>query len=135
MKGPVAIVVAAALVLNACSTNATEALVSFEDETCSSSDMSNRPEGSTDILLVNSTDTRTALIVGTYNDGFERADLLDYGTDISTRPQFITALKIFESAPNSTTTVQFDPGPGTYFMVCMPSPNTMVVLDDLTISR
>ena len=71
--------------------------------------------------------------MGTYNDGFGRDDLLAYGSDISTRPPFINALEIFESAPESTSNVLFDHGPGTYFMVCMPATDTMVVLNDLTI--
>lgn len=135
MKIHLAITIVAALTLGSCTSDTTEPTVTFDDGTCSSSDVSNWPKGAPDILLTNNTDVLTALIVGTYNDGFGRADLLDYGSDISIRPPFITALEIIESAPRSTSNARLDLGAGTYFMVCMPTTNTMVVLDDLSIDR
>jgi hypothetical protein len=85
------------------------------------------------IEVTNDTDRRAAVVMGTYADGFTRDDLVAYGSDVSTRPDFIDALEIFEVGPGSTDQLVFDYGPGTYFRVCMPEANTMVVLDDLTI--
>lgn len=124
-----------ALILGACGADTTEPSVAIQDESCLSSDPSNWPAGAPDIVLTNDSMSRGALIMGTYNDGFGREDLIAYGTDISTRPPFINALEIFEAAPGSSATVLFDHGPGTYFMACMPETDTMVVLDDVTVDR
>ena len=114
-------------------TTTTEASISFDDETCSSSDPSNWAVGTLDIHVANNTSNLVAVVMGTYADGFEHEDLVAYGSDISTRPDFINALEIFEVAPETTSNLLFDHGPGRYFMVCMPETNTMVVLDDLTV--
>ena len=87
----------------------------------------------TDIEVSNNTETGAAVVMGTYRDGFGHDDLVASGSDVSTRPDFIDAVEIFEAAPESTSSLLFDHGPGTYFMVCMPDNNTMVVLDDVTI--
>lgn len=134
MNSRLVAIVACALFLGACGTKTIEPSVSFDDESCSSSNPNDWPAGAPDILLTNNTVTRGALILGTYNEGFGREDLLAYGSDISTRPPFISALEIFEAAPESTRSVLFDHGPGTFFMVCMPAADTMVVLDDLTLN-
>ena len=75
------------------------------------------------------------MVLGTYLDGYSHGDLTAYGRDVSTRPDFIEALEIFQIGPGSEEILSFDPGQGTFFMVCMPDPNTMVVLDDLVLSR
>ncbi len=115
------------------STATTEPIIAFEDESCSSSDPSHWDVENLAILVANSTGNRAAVVMGTYADGSTRDDLVTYGSDISTRPDFISALEIFEVGPESTGTLLFDYGPGTYFMVCMPDTNTMIVLDDLVI--
>ena len=71
--------------------------------------------------------------MGTHNDGFGHADLVSYGRDISTRPDFIDALEIYAIGPESTDHVSFDHGPGYYFIVCMDSTSTMIVLNDLIV--
>ena len=42
-------------------------------------------------------------------------DLVAYGNDVSIRPEFINALEIYPVAPQSSSNLAFDPGPGTYF--------------------
>ena len=73
--------------------------------------------------------------MGTYADGFGHDDLVAYGTDTDPRPDFMEALEIFQVAPESTSSLLFDHGPGVYFMVCMPDNNTMVVLNDVIIEE
>lgn len=85
------------------------------------------------IEIINGTTTRMALVMGIYQEGFDREDLVSYGRDISTRPSFIEALNIYEVGPGTTRDVSFDRGPGRYFMVCMDSTSTMVVLADLVV--
>ncbi|MGI9529705.1 MAG: hypothetical protein ACR2NG_08340 [Acidimicrobiia bacterium] len=134
MNTSLAGLLAAALLAGSCAAGTTEPSVSFDSESCSSSNPADWPAGPHDILVVNDSTTRGAVIMGTYNNGYSRDDLVDYGSDVSTRPPFIDALEIFEAAPESTTTVLFDHEPGTYFFVCMPTTDTMVVLDDFTIT-
>jgi len=112
---------------------ATEPTISFDGDSCSSSDPSDWDLKALEIQVANNADRRGAVIMGTYVDGSTREDLVAYGSDVSTRPDFINALEIFEVDPESTDTLLFDHGPGVYFMVCMPGPDTMVVLSDLTI--
>jgi len=71
--------------------------------------------------------------VGTYDDGFGHADLVSYGRNISTRPGFIDALEIYEIGSESADHVSFDHGPGHYFIVCMDSTSTMIVLNDVIV--
>ena len=111
----------------------TEPTISFDDDTCSSSDPRNWPVEPLEIQVANNTGNRAAVVMGTYADGSTYDDLVAYGSDISTRPDFINSLEILEVDPESADSLLFDYGPGTYFMVCMPDTNTMVVLDDLTI--
>lgn len=134
MNTRLAVLVVAALLVGSCAADTIEPSVSFDGESCSSSNPADWPAGAPEILVVNDSTTRGAIVMGTYVDGSNRGDLVAYGSDVSTRPTFIDALEILEAAPESTATVVFDHGPGTYFMVCMPTTDTMVVLDDFTIS-
>lgn len=118
------------LALAACGETTVEPSVTFEDGECRSSDPSRWPSGPLNIEVANSTDSVAAIIMGTYADGYGHDDLVAYGSDVSTRPGFIDALEIFQVAPG-TSTVVFDHGSGIFFMVCMPDPNTMRVLDDV----
>lgn len=131
--GRLALVAFVALSMAACGSDTVEPIISFDEGTCTSSDPSVWPSGALDIAISNTTSARTAVVMGTYSDGFGHEDLVAYGSDISTRPDFINALEIFEVAPESTRNLLFDHGPGRYFMVCLPDNNTMVVLDDVTI--
>lgn len=133
MLRSVAISVVVVLVGAACGDDMVEPSVSFVGDNCSSSDPGKWPTGPLDIEVSNSTETSAAVVMGTYQDGFGHDDLVAYGSDVSSRPDFIDALEIFETAPESTSSLFFDHGPGTYFMACMPDNNTMVVLDDVTI--
>ena len=74
-----------------------------------------------------------AVVMGTYNEGFGHADLVAYGRDISTRPDFIDALEIYEVGPQTTRVVSFEHGPGLYFTTCLDSTSTMIVLHDVTV--
>jgi hypothetical protein len=74
-----------------------------------------------------------AFVMGIYGDGFGHDDLVAYGRDISTRPDFINALEIYDVGPQTTLAVSFDHGPGQYFATCLDSANTMIVLDDVTV--
>lgn len=107
--------------------------VSIDDQGCASSNTVDWPTGVLAMEVSNNAASRSAIVIGTYDNGFEREDLVAYGSDISTRPPFITALEIFEVAPETTDTLIFDHGPGTYFMVCLTDTNTMFVLDDVTV--
>ena len=117
----------------ACTNSTIEPTISFDDHECSSSDPANWPAGALTIDVSNNTNTRGAVVIGTYSNGFGHDDLVAYGSDVTTRPSFIEALEIFETFPGTTSSLLFDHGPGTYFMVCMPDNNTMVVLHDVTI--
>jgi hypothetical protein len=119
----------------ACNAATIQPNVSFDDQGCASSDIANWPDGALDIEVSNSTPSLSAVIMGTYEDGFGHDDLVAYGSDISTRPEFIDALEIFQVAAGATTSLVFDYGPGTFFLVCMPDSDTMVVLDDVTIEN
>jgi hypothetical protein len=104
------------------------------DETgCTSSIPETWPSGVLEIEISNRITGRMALVIGTYAAGFDHQDLVEYGTDVSTRPPFINALEIFEVGPASTRQVSFDHGPGRYFAACMPSSVAMTVLDDLVV--
>jgi hypothetical protein len=121
------------LLVVACGSDTVEPSVLFEGEDCSSSDPEKWPtSGPLDIEVTNNTETLAAVVMGSYHDGFGHEDLVAYNTDVSTRPDFIDALEILQVASESTSNLGFDHGPGTYFMVCMPDTNTMVVLGDVT---
>lgn len=83
--------------------------------------------------MSNSSESRVAVVFGTYADGFGNEDLLDYGEDVTARPGFLNADEIFQVVPESTGTLLLDPDPGTYFLVCMPDTNTMISLGDLIV--
>ena len=123
------------LALVSCGSSQVEPTVSFDGEGCSSSDVRSWPSGSPDIEVSNNTETGAAVVMGTYADGFGHDDLVAYGSDVSTRPVFMDALEIFQVAAGSTTSFVFDHGPGTFFLVCMPDSDTMVVLDDVSIEN
>lgn len=127
------LVVAVVMLTVGCGADTVEASITFDGGTCSSSDVSRWPSGALDIAVSNGSGRTAAVVVGTYFDGYGQADLEAYGSDISTRPDFIEALEIFQVGPGSSQVLAFGPGPGTYFMVCLPDTNTMVVLDDLVI--
>ena len=129
------VVAVVSLLVTACGADGVEPSISFDGEVCSSSDPSKWPSGAPDILVSNNTTGRTAVVMGTYSDGYGHGDLVAYGSDVSTRPDFINALEIFEVAPESSSNLLFDHGPGRYFMTCLPETNTMVVLDDVTIDN
>jgi len=116
----------------ACDAATVQPRVSFDDQGCASSDTANWPDGALDIEVSNSTTLLGAVIMGTYDEGYGHEDLVAYGNDVSTRPDFMNSLEIFQVPPGSSTLV-FDHGPGTFFMACMPDTNTMIVLDDVTI--
>jgi hypothetical protein len=111
----------------------TQAHIGIDGDDCTSSIPGSWPNGPIQIEISNQTANTGAVIMGTYNDGFGHADLVSYGRNISTRPGFIDALEIYEIAPESTDHVSFDHGPGHYFIVCMDSTSTMIVLNDLTV--
>lgn len=127
------LVVVLASVFTACGSATVDPTITIDSQECTSSDPANWPEGALNIDVSNNTNTSGAVVIGTYTDGFGRDDLVAYGSDVTTRPLFIEALEIFETFPGTTSSLLFDHGPGTYFMVCMPDNNTMVVLDDVTI--
>ena len=117
-----------------CSEDAVDPQVTFSEQGCSSSNADRWPSSEpVKIEVSNNSEVVTAVVMGTYADGFRHADLVAYGSDVSTRPEFIHALEIHQTGPGVTNTLLFDHGPGTFFMVCMPDAGTMVVLDDVTI--
>lgn len=117
-----------------CSGEAVEPAVSFDQQVCSSSLVDRWPSsGPLEIAVSNDSEVRTAVVMGTYADGFGRDDLVAYGSDVSIRPDFINALEIHQVGPGDRNTLIFDHGPGIFFMVCMPDTNTMVVLDDVSL--
>jgi hypothetical protein len=120
--------------LAACADPTVEPSITFEGDGCSSTDPSKWPSRPLNIEVSNTTDSSTAVVMGTYVDGYGHADLVAYGSDVSTRPDFIDALEIFQAAPGDSTLV-LDHGSGTFFMVCMPDTNSMVVLDDVIIEE
>ncbi len=111
----------------------TPAHIGIDREVCTSSVPGTWPNGPIQIEISNQTASTAAVVMGTYNDGFGHADLVSYGRDISTRPGFIVALEIYEIGSESTDHVSFDHGPGHYFIVCMDSTSTMIVLNDLIV--
>jgi hypothetical protein len=117
-----------------CSESAVDPLVTFSEQSCSSSSVDGWPSsGPIEIEVSNNSEVVTAVVIGTYLNGFGHADLIAYGSNVSTRPEFIEALDIHRTGPGVTNTLRFDHGPGTFFMVCMPDTNTMIVLDDLVV--
>lgn len=110
-----------------------QARVALDGTGCTSSIPTSWLGGALALEISNQTAQRMALVMGTYRDGFGRDDLVAYGRDISTRPEFIDALEIYEVPPESTHQVSFDHGRGRYFTVCMDSTSTMVVLNDLVV--
>jgi hypothetical protein len=133
MRNRLVLVAVAVLLTAACGSDTAEPTISFDEGGCSSSDPSSWPSGALEIAISNGADGQAAVVLGTYSEGFGREDLVAYGNDVSIRPEFINALEIYPVAPHSSGNLAFDPGPGTYFMVCMPDTNSMVVLDDLNI--
>ena len=111
----------------------TQAHIGIDRDDCTSSIPGSWPNGPIQIEISNQTASTTAVVMGTYNDGFGHADLVSYGSDISTRPGFMNALEIYEIGSESTDFVSFDHGPGRYFIVCMDSTSTMIVLNDLIV--
>lgn len=85
--------------------------------------------------IENKNTSTMAIVMGTYDDGFGHDDLVAYGRDISTRPDFIDALEIFEVGPQTSLVVSFDHGPGQYFATCLDTTNTMIVLEDVTVGN
>ena len=117
-----------------CSESAVDPSVTFNEQGCSSSRVDRWPSsGPVEIEVSNNSGVVTAVVIGTYSDGFGHADLVAYGSDVSIRPEFIEALEIHRTGPGVTNRLLLDHGPGTFFMVCMPDTNTMIVLDDVTI--
>jgi len=102
---------------------------------CSSTIPSRSDTGMVGIEIENRTDTQMAVVMGTYADGFERNDLVLYGRDVSTRPDFLEDPEIYEVAPDTARQVTFERGPGRYFAICMDTTSTMIVLDDLLIGE
>ena len=129
------VIVVLMLSITACASSTVQPTVSTDDQGCASSNTDDWPSGVLAIEVSNNAASGSAIVIGTYDNGFEREDLVAYGSDISTRPPFITALEVFEVAPETIDTLIFDHGPGTYFMVCLTDTNTMVVLDDLTVDN
>jgi hypothetical protein len=110
-----------------------DAVVTFDGTECISAIPNPQSTDSVELEITNEATTRIAVIIGTYNDGFARDDLVAYGRDLSSRPAFISALEIYEVGPETTRRVSFDHGPGCYFTVCMDTPSTGFVLDDLVV--
>jgi len=127
------VIVVLMLSITACGSSTVQPTVSIDDQGCASSNTNDWPTGVLAIEVSNNPASGSAIVIGTYDNGFKREDLVAYGSDISTRPPFITALEIFEVAPETTDTLMFDHGPATYFRVCLTDTNTMVVLDDVTV--
>ena len=102
---------------------------------CSSTIPSHADLGGVGIEIHNRTETAMAVVMGSYAEGYERDDLVAYGSDISTRPDFLENAEIFEVGPYETRHVVFDEGSGRYFAVCMDTNSSMIVLDDLVIDN
>lgn len=111
----------------------TRAHIGIDRDDCTSSIPGSWPNGPIQIEISNQTANTTAVVMGTYDDGFGHADLVSYGRNISTRPGFIDALEIYEIGSESADHVSFDHGPGHYFIVCMDSTSTMIVLNDVIV--
>jgi hypothetical protein len=107
------------------------AAIVFDGRSCSGAGLAGWRGNPLDVI--NNSTTGVAVVFGTYAAGHSRADLLAYGSDVSTRPDFIDALEIFEVDPSTAAELAYEFTPGTYFLVCMPNTNTMVVLDDVVI--
>lgn len=110
-------------------------MIATTADACSSTLRADQPRGPVEFSIRNDDVGRSAIVMGTYQEGFGRDDLVAYGRDVTTRPPFITALEIFEVAAGETAEIVFDHGPGTYFVACMPDPNSMIVLDDLVVGN
>ena len=100
---------------------------------CSSTIPSHSASGDVGFKIQNQTTTRMAIIMGSYAEGYGRDDLVSYGRDVSTRPNFLVNPEIYEVAPDSNRQITVERGPGRYFTICMDTPSTMIVLDDLVI--
>ncbi len=107
--------------------------VTLEGTECRSSIPKSWPNRALPIEISNETTMGMALVMGTYDNGFGRDDLVSYGRDISIRPDFINSLEIYEVRAETTRQVSFDHGSGRYFTVCLDSTSTMIVLDDLIV--
>ena len=112
------------------------ATVALDATGCSSTIPTHSGTGQLGIEIQNKTDNAMAVIMGTYDEGRDRNDLVAYGRDISTRPDsIIAALEIYEVASQATSQVSFDHGPGHYFTACMDTTSTMIVLNDLIVGN
>ncbi len=100
---------------------------------CSSTIPSRSASGNVGFEIQNQTTTKMAVIMGSYAEGYERGDLVSYGRDVSTRPDFLVNPEIYEVAPDSNRQITVEREPGRYFTICMDTPSTMIVLDDLVI--
>lgn len=109
-------------------------VVIIEDSACSSTPLEWTSPGPVEIDVENRTGRTAAVVIGRYAEGFERADLVAYGRDITTRPDFLEAIEIFQVQPDALATLgPLDLEPGAYGAVCMDTDSTMVVLPDLVV--
>ncbi len=92
-----------------------------------------RSSSPVNLEIRNQTSTASAVVLGSYSEGSDRSDLIEYGRDISTRPPFIEDAQVFQVGAGQTATVEFHGDPGHYAAVCMDTTSTMVVLDDLVV--
>ncbi|NNF55228.1 MAG: hypothetical protein HKN03_12415 [Acidimicrobiales bacterium] len=118
---------------NQTATTTTGPLISLDGTECTSSIPETWSGGALEFEIENKNTITMAVVMGTYHDGYEHADLVAYGRDITPRPDFIDALEIYEVGPQTTRLVSFDYGPGQYFTTCLDSTSTMIVLDDVTV--
>jgi hypothetical protein len=107
--------------------------VSIGEGTCHSTVPRTSETGRISLEVHNRTSGMAALVMGVYVEGHGQDDLEDYGRDVSVRPDFLEALEIYDVAAGETAAVEFDQPPGTYFVVCMDTTSTAIVLDDLTV--
>jgi len=110
-------------------------VVVFDDTTCEAN-VTRWPGDGSPIVVRNESSKLMALIVGTYNEGHSRTDLVDYAESWeggSARPDFVSATEIREVGPRSERPLLLEADPGLYFAVCMAMPDTMAVADDVVI--
>ncbi len=107
--------------------------VSIGEGTCHSTIPATSEADRIHLEIHNHTPGRTAVVIGVYADGYGHDDLEAYGRDISDRPDFIEALEIFEVGSGETAAAEFEHEPGRYFVVCMDTTSTAIVLDDLIV--
>ena len=98
-----------------------------------STDPADWPNQDPVVVIDNHRENQVAVVIGAYHEGFGFQDLVDYGPDVTIRPNFIEALEIITVGPSGSRQVGFDHGPGTYFVVCMPDRNTMTPIGELMV--